>query len=182
MDLHDMCKRASTRLNIQWPAVQEETLRSRYDRKKLPQVKRARKQLLPVFLELLEELATPGETSCIRRSTQLWIARCLIVTEWKDTAYAVCPRWSLWWLHTSIQRRPSHPRRLNSHPGPIGSRGRSVNSVRALPPSSWCTRPSWRRTWLFRQNQQRGRTFASSPTISFNFIRQQSSRWEGPWD
>lgn len=54
----------------------------------------------------------------------------------KDTAYAVCPRWSLWWVRTSIQRRPPRPRRLNSHPGPTGSSGRSVSSVRALPPSS----------------------------------------------
>lgn len=68
LDLHDVCKRTSARLNIQWPVVQEETLRSRYDRKKLPQVKRARKQLLPVFLELLEELAISWRNNRITKN------------------------------------------------------------------------------------------------------------------
>lgn len=57
LDLQDVCKRAATKLNIQWPEVQAEVTRSRYDGKKLPKVKRTGKQLLPIFPELLEELA-----------------------------------------------------------------------------------------------------------------------------
>ncbi|KAL7383047.1 hypothetical protein ABVT39_003943 [Epinephelus coioides] len=52
-----VCKHAAAKLNIQWPEVQAEVTRSRYDGKKLPKVKRTGKQLLPIFPELLEELA-----------------------------------------------------------------------------------------------------------------------------
>lgn len=102
LDLHDVCKRASARLNIQWPVVQEETLRSRYDRKKLSQVKRARKQLLPVFLELLEELAISWRNEPYNKKRLVVDSSVLDCEGMKDTAYAVCPRWSLWWVRTSI--------------------------------------------------------------------------------
>ncbi len=52
-----MCKRAAEKLNISWPTVVAETAKSRYEGKRLPRVKRAARQLLPVFPELLEELA-----------------------------------------------------------------------------------------------------------------------------
>lgn len=56
-DMLDVCKRAAARLGIPWPAVVAETTRSRYEGKKLPLAKSATKQLLPVFPELLEEVA-----------------------------------------------------------------------------------------------------------------------------
>ena len=56
-DMLDVCKRAAARLDIPWPAAVPETTRSRYEGKKLPLAKRAAKQLLPVFPELLEEVA-----------------------------------------------------------------------------------------------------------------------------
>lgn len=56
-DMLDVCKRAAARLNIPWPTVVAETTRSRYEGKKLPLAKSAAKQLLPVFPELLDEVA-----------------------------------------------------------------------------------------------------------------------------
>ena len=53
----DVCKRAAAWLAIPWPAVVAETTRSRYEGKKLPLAKSATKQLLPVFPELLDEVA-----------------------------------------------------------------------------------------------------------------------------
>ena len=55
LDLQDVCKRAAAKLKIQWPEVQAEVARSRYDGKRLPKVKKSGKQLLPIFPELLEE-------------------------------------------------------------------------------------------------------------------------------
>uniref|UniRef100_A0A096M526 Uncharacterized protein n=1 Tax=Poecilia formosa TaxID=48698 RepID=A0A096M526_POEFO len=46
-DLHDVCKRTAAKLDIQWPEVQAE----------LPKARKTGRQLLPVFPELLEELA-----------------------------------------------------------------------------------------------------------------------------
>ncbi len=57
VDLQDVCKRAAEKLNIPWPTVVAETAKSRYEGKRLPRAKRAARQLLPVFPELLEELA-----------------------------------------------------------------------------------------------------------------------------
>ncbi len=57
VDLQDVCKRAAEKLNIPWPTVVAETTKSRYESKRLPRAKRAARQLLPVFPELLEELA-----------------------------------------------------------------------------------------------------------------------------
>ena len=56
-DMLDVCKRAADRLAIPWPAVVAETTRSRYEGKKLPLAKSATRQLLPVFPELLDEVA-----------------------------------------------------------------------------------------------------------------------------
>ena len=56
-DMYDVCKRAAARLAIPWPAVVAETTRSRYEGKKLPLAKSATKQILPVFPELLHEVA-----------------------------------------------------------------------------------------------------------------------------
>uniref|UniRef100_A0A096MDS7 Uncharacterized protein n=1 Tax=Poecilia formosa TaxID=48698 RepID=A0A096MDS7_POEFO len=53
VDLHDVCKRAAAKLNIQWPEVQAEEARSRFDDKKLPKAKRT----VPFFPELLEEFS-----------------------------------------------------------------------------------------------------------------------------
>lgn len=57
VDLQDVCKRAAEKLNIPWPTVVAETAKSRYEGKRLPRAKRAAWQLLPVFPELLEEVA-----------------------------------------------------------------------------------------------------------------------------
>ncbi len=57
VDLQDVCKRAAEKLNIPWPTVVAETAKSRYEGKRLLRAKRAARQLLPVFPELLDELA-----------------------------------------------------------------------------------------------------------------------------
>lgn len=56
-DMLDVCKRAADRLGIPWPVIVTETSRSRYEGKKLPLAKSAMKQVLPVFPELLDEVA-----------------------------------------------------------------------------------------------------------------------------
>ena len=56
-DMLDVCKREAAWLAIPWPAVIAETTRSRYEGKKLPLARSATKQLLPVFPELLVEVA-----------------------------------------------------------------------------------------------------------------------------
>ncbi|CAI5644449.1 unnamed protein product [Oreochromis niloticus] len=55
VDMQDMCKRAAARLNIPWPAIQTEVVKSRFDGKKLPKAKKTGKHVLPVFPELLDE-------------------------------------------------------------------------------------------------------------------------------
>lgn len=52
----DVCKRVSAWLALPWPAVVAE-IRSCYEGKRLSLAKSATKQLLPVFPELLEEVA-----------------------------------------------------------------------------------------------------------------------------
>lgn len=54
-DMLDVCKCAAVRLG--WPVTIAETTWSRYEGKKLPMAKSAAKQLLPVFPELLDEIA-----------------------------------------------------------------------------------------------------------------------------
>ena len=56
-DMLDVGKRTAARLAIPWPAVVAETTRSGYEGKKLPLARSATKQLLPVFPELLVEVA-----------------------------------------------------------------------------------------------------------------------------
>lgn len=63
LDLQDVCQHATAKVNIQWPQVQAELVRSHYDGKKLPKAKRKVKQLMPLFTELLDE---PGAPSHIR--------------------------------------------------------------------------------------------------------------------
>ncbi|KAK5919049.1 hypothetical protein CgunFtcFv8_022977 [Champsocephalus gunnari] len=57
MDLQAVCKRATARLNIPWPEMAKETSRSRYERKNVPQAARTKRQLLPVFPEMLDEVS-----------------------------------------------------------------------------------------------------------------------------
>lgn len=57
LDMQDMCKRAAARLNIPWPTVQTEEVKSRFDGKKLPKAKKTGKQVMPIFPELLDEIA-----------------------------------------------------------------------------------------------------------------------------
>lgn len=57
LDMQDMCKRAAARLNIPWPAIQAEVVKSRFDGKKLPKAKKTGKQVMPIFPELLDEIA-----------------------------------------------------------------------------------------------------------------------------
>lgn len=57
VDLQDVCKRAAEKLEIAWPTVVAEAARSRYEGKRLPRAKRTARQLLPIFPELLDEVA-----------------------------------------------------------------------------------------------------------------------------
>ncbi|KAK5918340.1 hypothetical protein CgunFtcFv8_003113 [Champsocephalus gunnari] len=57
MDLQAVCKRAAARLNILWPEMAKETSRSRYEGKHFPQAARTKRQLLPVFPEMLDEVS-----------------------------------------------------------------------------------------------------------------------------
>ena len=53
--LHEVCKRAAEKLGIAWPSAPPEKTGSRYEGKRLPKVKSAERQLLPLFPECLEE-------------------------------------------------------------------------------------------------------------------------------
>ncbi|KAK5935678.1 hypothetical protein CgunFtcFv8_021020 [Champsocephalus gunnari] len=57
MDLQAVCKRAAARLNVPWPEMAKETSRSRYEGKHLPQAAGKKRQLLPVFPEMLDEVS-----------------------------------------------------------------------------------------------------------------------------
>nr|XP_010769141.1 PREDICTED: uncharacterized protein LOC104945202 [Notothenia coriiceps] len=57
MDLQAVCQRAASRLDIPWPEMAKETSRSRYEGKTLPQAARTKRQLLPVFPEMLDEVS-----------------------------------------------------------------------------------------------------------------------------
>ncbi|MEQ2250517.1 hypothetical protein ILYODFUR_001684 [Ilyodon furcidens] len=57
MDVQDMCKSEAARLSIPWPAIQAEVAISRFDRKKLPKARKTGKHVVPVFPELLDEIA-----------------------------------------------------------------------------------------------------------------------------
>lgn len=56
-DMLDVCKHTAAQLAIPWLAVVAETTSSCYEGKKLPLAKSTTKQLLPVFPELLDEMA-----------------------------------------------------------------------------------------------------------------------------
>ena len=53
--LHDVCRRAAAKLEIPWPNAPPEKTGSRYEGKRLPRVKSAERQLLPLFPECVEE-------------------------------------------------------------------------------------------------------------------------------
>ena len=55
VDLQEVCKRAATRLNIEWPEPPVETATSHYEGKRLPKAKASTSLLLPAFTECLEE-------------------------------------------------------------------------------------------------------------------------------
>ncbi|KAK5936105.1 hypothetical protein CgunFtcFv8_027607 [Champsocephalus gunnari] len=55
MDLQAVCQRTASRLDIPWSEVAKETLR--YEGNNLPQAERTKRQLLPVFPEMLDEVA-----------------------------------------------------------------------------------------------------------------------------
>ncbi|KAK5915482.1 hypothetical protein CesoFtcFv8_001068 [Champsocephalus esox] len=57
MDLQAVCQRAAARLDIPWPEVAKETSRSRYEGKLFFQTTRTKRQLLPVFPEMLDEVS-----------------------------------------------------------------------------------------------------------------------------
>ncbi|KAK5924744.1 hypothetical protein CgunFtcFv8_017330 [Champsocephalus gunnari] len=57
MDLQAVCQRAASRLDIPWPEMAKETSRSRYEGKHFPQATRTKRQLLPVFPEMLDEVS-----------------------------------------------------------------------------------------------------------------------------
>ncbi|KAK5903984.1 hypothetical protein CgunFtcFv8_007718 [Champsocephalus gunnari] len=57
MDLQAVCQRAAPRLDIPWPEMAKETSRSRYEGKHFPQTTRTKRQLLPVFPEMLDEVS-----------------------------------------------------------------------------------------------------------------------------
>ena len=55
VDLHEACKRAAARLNIEWPEPPVEAATSRYEGKRLPKAKASTSLLLPAFPECLDE-------------------------------------------------------------------------------------------------------------------------------
>ncbi|KAK5927106.1 hypothetical protein CgunFtcFv8_022628 [Champsocephalus gunnari] len=57
IDLQAVCQRAAARLDIPWPKVVKETSRSRYEGKLFFQTTRTKRQLLPVFPEMLDEVS-----------------------------------------------------------------------------------------------------------------------------
>lgn len=57
LDMLEVCKRVTARLDIPWPAAVAETTRSRYEGKAFALARRSAKQPLPAFPELLEEMA-----------------------------------------------------------------------------------------------------------------------------
>ncbi|KAK5933669.1 hypothetical protein CgunFtcFv8_014131 [Champsocephalus gunnari] len=57
MDLQAVCKRAAARLDIPWPEMAKETSGSCYEGKHFPQAARTKRQLLPVFPEMLHEVS-----------------------------------------------------------------------------------------------------------------------------
>lgn len=57
VDMRDVCKCAAAQLDVPWPVAVAETTRSCYQGKRLPLARSVAKQPLPVFPELLEELA-----------------------------------------------------------------------------------------------------------------------------
>ncbi|KAK5935061.1 hypothetical protein CgunFtcFv8_020456 [Champsocephalus gunnari] len=57
MDLQAVCKRAAAKLNVPWPEMAKETSRFRYEGKHLPQAAGKKRQLLPVFPEMLDEVS-----------------------------------------------------------------------------------------------------------------------------
>ncbi|KAK5915875.1 hypothetical protein CesoFtcFv8_001427 [Champsocephalus esox] len=56
-DLQAACQRTASRLDIPWPEMAKETSRSRYEGKHFPQTTRTKRQLLPVFPEMLDEVS-----------------------------------------------------------------------------------------------------------------------------
>lgn len=57
LDTQDMRKHAATSLSIPWPSVQSKAIKSQLDDKKLWKAEKMRKQMLPIFLNLLEEIS-----------------------------------------------------------------------------------------------------------------------------
>ena len=55
VDLHEACRRAAVRLNIEWPESPVETATSRYEGKRLPRAEASTSLLLPAFPECLDE-------------------------------------------------------------------------------------------------------------------------------
>ncbi|KAK0130871.1 hypothetical protein N1851_034445 [Merluccius polli] len=55
VDLHEACKRAAARLDIEWPEPPAVATTSRYEGKRLPKAKASTSLLLPAFPECLEE-------------------------------------------------------------------------------------------------------------------------------
>ena len=90
-DMHDVCKRAAERLKIPWPAVVAEVQKSRYEGKKLPQAKRAARQLLPVFPELLEEVTVSWKQNPYSSKTTIQGASSLDVEGMDKHAMARMP-------------------------------------------------------------------------------------------
>lgn len=57
VDMLNMCKRAAAQLDVPWPAAVAQTTKSHYEGKRLLLARSLAKQPLPVFPELLEEMA-----------------------------------------------------------------------------------------------------------------------------
>ncbi|KAK5918734.1 hypothetical protein CgunFtcFv8_003471 [Champsocephalus gunnari] len=102
MDLQAACQRTASRLDIPWPEMAKETSRSRYEGKHFPQTTRTKRQLLPVFPEMLDE----GGPLATRPQSR--VPPPLTVTVWRGSACSAYRLWNRWWKPTSYRGWARH--------------------------------------------------------------------------
>lgn len=147
-DLHDVCKRAAERLDIPWPPVAAEAPRSRYEGKKLPQAKRAARQLLPVFPELLEEVSVSWKDHPFSSKNPIFGASSLDFVDMDRLGMARMPQMEPMvaaHLHPKLSatstRPPAHPSKSDRFQSTMTERAyrAAALSVRALNVTSMLT-------------------------------------------
>lgn len=147
-DLHDVCQRAAERLDIPWPPVVAEAPRSRYEGKKLPQAKRAARQLLPVFPELLDEVSVSWKDRPFSSKNPIFGASSLDFLEMERLGMARMPPMEPMvaaHLHPKLSatstRSPAHPSKSDRFQSTLTERAykAAALSVRALNVTSMLT-------------------------------------------